>query len=1015
MKRGLSFCLLINVVLLLVAQSNAFYELAKSYEESGNYYEAARLMKIVAESEKDTEFYINDIANIATYYSNLNEPDSLIRYNKELILLADKMGETSDSISEIYVCNAALNYYRGKIYPDAVELAKRALAIRDNIYGKTSKESIDLIGCLKYNALAFEDLTGLQEFYKIEIERSVLDGAKSNAYEDAIKGIRGAANQLDSSHPNFVVSWIEPYYIELSDRSILPQMQYEYEIILLASNLAIGNLQGADKYAHILEERVYSANKDNIPVEDLARICMKVANYYVQCGNDITARIRINKGWELLENNGVMPSITVLIDRHIAERNIKVGPKGESGMMAQWIIDSSTPIIEAATEDESTLAFFYESRAWAYENLKKFNEAIEDIQTAINLNPLSSRKKKLAQLFMHKGEFEKAESILLELLVEDEQFSSLSNSVFSDLTYLYWMSGNKEALSKIIPIDFQILKNEVKNAFAYMNEDEREKYITKSLLGSTINFDVYTYFSKDGSQWAFGNEMAYNLALAQKSLLLNTSTEIKRILEVAPDTLQSKVQEYYKLDSIANSDGFWYEDSYIRNLRMELMPFVANNHDFLRQLEITFKDIQEHLKEDEATIEFVNLWGIRPEMFINGMEDKFNPKIGVGALILRKNSGPYFVSISDTEYLERTIGKDDYDEMLMLDMVYSDSINEKISKMVWNPLEKYLTDIKTIYYSPAGIINSINLDFLLSSNREYLSEDYKLYRVSSTREILNKKKFNDVEEGVLYGDISYSVNGKVLSDYQTAKYRSITRSGFGSLFHTAEEVETISQLLKSKDVNYIICRRYDASETSFRKLQSSSPRILHIATHGFSYSYERVHQLIDFAREQTEIKGEPIGWNFITFQGGKSDLHFSGLAFAGAQDTWRVNDFNTLQNIDSKNDGILLSSEIAKLDLSNTDLVFLSACETALGEIKNDGVYGLQRAFKLAGVNSIIMSLWKVDDDATQKLVSAFYHNYLHGKTKRESLLEAQKMVRETEGYSDPSLWAGWILLDALD
>ena len=117
----------------------------------------------------------------------------------------------------------------------------------------------------------------------------------------------------------------------------------------------------------------------------------------------------------------------------------------------------------------------------------------------------------------------------------------------------------------------------------------------------------------------------------------------------------------------------------------------------------------------------------------------------------------------------------------------------------------------------------------------------------------------------------------------------------------------------------------------------------------------------------------------------------------------------------SENDGILLSSEIAQIDLTNTDLVVLSACETALGNVKSEGVYGLQRAFKLAGVNSLIMSLWKVDDDATQILMTSFYQNYLNGMSKREALLTAQNKVRNTPGFKDPYNWAAFILLDGLN
>ena len=114
-------------------------------------------------------------------------------------------------------------------------------------------------------------------------------------------------------------------------------------------------------------------------------------------------------------------------------------------------------------------------------------------------------------------------------------------------------------------------------------------------------------------------------------------------------------------------------------------------------------------------------------------------------------------------------------------------------------------------------------------------------------------------------------------------------------------------------------------------------------------------------------------------------------------------------------DGILTAKEVSKLDLSGLELLVLSACETGLGEISDDGVFGLQRGFKKAGAQTIVMSLWKVDDEATQKLMTEFYKNYLSGKSKHESLLKAQKTVRETPGWEDPEFWAGFILLDGLN
>ena len=103
------------------------------------------------------------------------------------------------------------------------------------------------------------------------------------------------------------------------------------------------------------------------------------------------------------------------------------------------------------------------------------------------------------------------------------------------------------------------------------------------------------------------------------------------------------------------------------------------------------------------------------------------------------------------------------------------------------------------------------------------------------------------------------------------------------------------------------------------------------------------------------------------------------------------------------------------MNLGHVDMVVMSACESGLGETSGEGVFGLQRGFKLAGANTLLMSLWKVDDKATQLLMTAFYKNYLSGKPKRESLRLAQQSLRNNPDYSDPEYWAAFILLDGLN
>jgi CHAT domain-containing protein len=133
----------------------------------------------------------------------------------------------------------------------------------------------------------------------------------------------------------------------------------------------------------------------------------------------------------------------------------------------------------------------------------------------------------------------------------------------------------------------------------------------------------------------------------------------------------------------------------------------------------------------------------------------------------------------------------------------------------------------------------------------------------------------------------------------------------------------------------------------------------------------------------------------------------SGLILAGGNFAWSG------APIDGVEDGILTADEIARLNLTGTALVVLSACQTGLGDVNNsEGVFGLQRAFKLAGVETLIMSLWEVNDRATAQLMSAFYDQWLSGKSKQEAFKAAQRQVRANARYADPYFWAAFVLMD---
>jgi CHAT domain-containing protein len=223
------------------------------------------------------------------------------------------------------------------------------------------------------------------------------------------------------------------------------------------------------------------------------------------------------------------------------------------------------------------------------------------------------------------------------------------------------------------------------------------------------------------------------------------------------------------------------------------------------------------------------------------------------------------------------------------------------------------------------------------------------------------------------------------------------------------EIEDIEALYSNRNIPFITYTDILGSETSVKRLDGQKITNLHIATHGFYWTESELND--DKELRKLSFIGDNDRPRYVEDKA----MTRSGLLFAGA------NHVLSGQPVpEGYDDGILTAKEISTLDLRGLDLLVLSACQTGLGEIKGDGVYGLQRGFKMAGAQTIVMSLWKVDDDATKMLMTEFYKRYLSGQSKHEAFLAAQEVVRKFKGkirgedrnFSDPFFWAGFVMLD---
>lgn len=457
---------------------------------------------------------------------------------------------------------------------------------------------------------------------------------------------------------------------------------------------------------------------------------------------------------------------------------------------------------------------------------------------------------------------------------------------------------------------------------------------------------------------------AYDAELLSKGILLNSSIEFGKVLAEKGDAKLKDVYEQSKAikaeierlrKSVATDNDF---DKILKltqqnqALQLELYRGCAEYADFTNYISYTWKDVQKSLLTTDVAIEF-SIVGNRI----------FTGDNQLMALVLTKDmSQPKIIKVCDINTLKAIEGRDDIFDK-------SDA-----GATIWGVLQLYLTDKRRVFFSVDGVLNRIAIEYL-PYNGTPLSEQFEVYRLSSTKELCYKREGMKLTKAALFGDINYNDEATKSNDTQRslASLRgSSDASTFADLSNTLREVDGIQGILKNKGVKDAVrFRDTEASKTAFMSLTGTKVNILHIATHGM---YRDKKKSTDAESMQNSL-----------------------LAFAGA-------------NLDDSS--LLTAADIATMNLRQCDLAVLSACETGLGKLGDDGVFGLQRGFKNAGVHTLLMSLKNVYDDSTADLMISFYKHLMSGSTKREALVKAQQDIRNM-GYVDPKYWATFILLDA--
>ncbi|NQZ76520.1 MAG: CHAT domain-containing protein [Ekhidna sp.] len=532
-------------------------------------------------------------------------------------------------------------------------------------------------------------------------------------------------------------------------------------------------------------------------------------------------------------------------------------------------------------------------------------------------------------------------------------------------------------------------KNFIQDYFPALSEREKAKF------WNTIKGDYEFYntliISRNRSTRYIGE--LYNNALLTKALLLNSSIKVRQRIMSSND--QQLIGMYTK----------WVENKELLTAALSMSTqdlqennidptVLANNVEQIEKeislkselfsqsadsREILWENVKSSLGDNEVAIEMV-----RFRVF----DHVFTDSIMYALLYVKgdKRSEPKMVLLEDGKSLEGKFLKR-----------YRNSIKFKIQdkysyENYWLPIKDEVGSVSTIYLSPDGVYNQINLEAIPTPDGKYVLDNSNIILISNTKDLfLNKIKTKVVAEeqyAMMFGNPSFYVDTKPGKPLASSGLTRATAEVVSPLPGTKKEIEELDELLNRKGWNIDKFTETNADEGSIKKV--SNPKVFHVATHGFFKSAP---------------KASTAGKEYNETAAYDNPLLKTGLLLAGAGDILNQTQFN--YNVDN---GILTAYEAMNLNLDKTDLVVLSACETGLGEIQaGEGVYGLQRAFLVAGARTIVMSLFKVSDEATQQLMVKFYRKWIETGDKRQSFIDAKKEIRNE--YRDPIYWGPFVMI----
>ncbi len=950
---------------------------------------------------------------------------NIARGHKDFIAIQNDLADYYQTIDEFEKAAAAL------------DLAAETASIR---YGQSSVNyalQIDKIANLKINMGAYQSADKFLQLAMNVFDDTKIKGDNALRYTESLETqarLYTAKGMFDEAEDNF--KRIEKI-ISKVDKSLVNKNESVADLAFI--NYQLGNYTKAEKLAQeeiSRSELSYGQeNKNVIPMlelvgeiklkegdyaqaETMARQILTLTEsiYGKNSSRAIPATLllaEISRSFGDFEKaqTYLMDSKGILIQKfgkghiRLAEINSRLGTnmmaQSEDPQKVEALFDEAKSMIVKQLGDQSPLyAEMLKKLAYVKIMQKDYPKAFQYLQEAEVIWVAKAGKRNninAAEIYVLLGDvyymlkdYVQAESYYVKSKKLYKKFFSEQHPEFvkvqAKLSRLQLMTGNDEEALELIEEVMDNYGNYIQQFFPALSEREKAKFWNKI----SDDYEYYNTIILKQIESPDDKKVAklFDNALNTKAILLSNSMKMRAsILSSGDSVLVGKYESWikskeYLSESVSKNAQQLGEQqididsltSAIERLEKDLSLQSDLFSTATKKLQIEWKDIKSAMQKNEVAIEMLRF---------RYFDQVFTDSIVYAALIIENNKGgdrPKVVVLHNGNELEQKYFKY-YKNMIRYRM------NDEYSyAKFWKPIEDEIGKNRTIYFSPDGAYSQMNLEAIRTNDDRYILDDSNIILVSNTKDVylrsVQKKKETSENNALIFGDPEFYVS----IDSKPELGHSIIQSLPG----TEKEVKKLSELLDEHGWKTNTYVRRDAKEEEVKLIDN--PRVFHIATHGFYTSEKSIGRNIDMA----EIDGADAL---------KNPLHRSGLMLAGAGNVLSQTNFN--YNLES---GILTAYEAMNLNLDYTDLVVLSACETGVGDISaGEGVYGLQRAFLVAGAKTLIMSMFKVSDEATNALMVTFYNKWLATGKMRESFVDAKKELRNT--YQDPIYWGAFVML----